>query len=49
MSLLKELWVYIRTRKKYWLVPSIVMLGILGALIIMAQGSALAPFIYTLF
>ncbi len=49
MSFLKELWAFMRTRKKYWLIPSIVMMVILGALIVMAQGSAVAPFIYTLF
>ena len=49
MSLLKELWAFMRTRKKYWLIPILVMMVILGALIVMAQGSAVAPFIYTLF
>ncbi len=49
MSLLKELWAFMRARKKYWLIPILVMMVILGALIIMAQGSAVAPFIYTLF
>ena len=49
MSLLKELWAFMRARKKYWLIPILVMMVILGALIVMAQGSALAPFIYTLF
>jgi hypothetical protein len=49
MSFLKELWAFIRARKKYWLLPIIVMMVILGGLIVMAQGSAVAPFIYTLF
>jgi len=49
MSLLKELWAFMRARKKYWLAPILVMMVILGALIVMAQGSAVAPFIYTLF
>ena len=49
MSFLKELWAYIRTRKKYWLIPILVVMVILGALIVLAQGSAVAPFIYTLF
>lgn len=49
MSLLKELWAFMRARKKYWLVPILVMMVIVGALIVMAQGSAVAPFIYTLF
>jgi hypothetical protein len=49
MSFLKELWAYMRTRKKYWLIPILVMMLILGGLIVLAQGSAVAPFIYTLF
>jgi len=49
MSFLKELWAFMRTRKKYWLIPIIVMMVILGLLIVMAQGSVVAPFIYTLF
>ncbi len=49
MSLIKELWAFMRARKKYWLIPILVMMVILGALIVMAQGGAVAPFIYTLF
>ena len=49
MSFLKELWAFIRARKKYWLLPILVMMVLLGCLIDMAQGSAIAPFIYTLF
>lgn len=49
MSLLNELWAFMRARKKYWLIPILVMMVILGILIVMAQGSAVAPFIYTLF
>jgi len=49
MELLKELWVFLRTRKKYWLWPVFVMMAVLGVLIVLAQGSAVAPFIYTLF
>jgi uncharacterized protein DUF5989 len=49
MSFLRELWAYMRTRKKYWLVPILVVMVILGGLIVLAQGSAVAPFIYTLF
>jgi hypothetical protein len=49
MSFLKELWAYMRTRKKYWLIPILVVMLILGGLIVLAQGSAVAPFIYTLF
>lgn len=49
MSILKELYAFMKIRKKFWLAPIIlVMLG-LGALIVLAQGSAVAPFIYTLF
>ena len=49
MSFLKELWAFMRERKKYWLLPIILMAALLGVLIVMAQGSAIAPFIYTLF
>jgi hypothetical protein len=49
MSFLKELWAYMRIRKKFWLIPILVVMVILGGLIVLAQGSAVAPFIYTLF
>ena len=49
MSFFKELWRFLRVRKKYWLLPILVMMVLLGALIVMTQGSAIAPFIYTLF
>jgi hypothetical protein len=49
MSFLAELWSYVRTRKKYWLVPIMLVMLVLGALLVLAQGSAVAPFIYTLF
>jgi len=49
MSFLKELWAFMRARKKFWLVPILIMMALLGALIVVAQGSAVAPFIYTLF
>jgi hypothetical protein len=49
MSFVAELWMFIRVRKKYWLLPIIVMLGVFGGLLILAKGSAVAPFIYTLF
>lgn len=49
MSFIKDLWAFLRTRKKYWLLPIIIMMALLGALIVLAQGSAVAPFIYTLF
>ena len=49
MSLIKELWAFMRARKKYWLWPIFIMMAVLGALIVLAQGSAVAPFIYALF
>jgi SAM-dependent methyltransferase len=49
MSFLAELWAYMRTRKKFWLLPIMLMMVVLGALLVLAQGSAVAPFIYTLF
>ena len=49
MSILFELWAFMRVRKKYWLAPILFMLLICGGLVILAQGSAVAPFIYTLF
>jgi len=49
MSFIKELWAFLRTRRKYWLWPIVVVMALLGVLIVLAQGSAVAPFIYTLF
>lgn len=49
LELLRELWAFMRERKKFWMAPIIVVLLFLGALIVFAQGSAVAPFIYTLF
>jgi hypothetical protein len=49
LELLKDLWGFMRARKKFWLAPLIVMLLLLGVLIVLSQGSAVAPFIYTLF
>lgn len=48
-DLIKELWSFMRVRKKFWLLPIILVLLLLGGLLILAQGSAVAPFIYTLF
>ena len=48
-DLMKDLWAFMRERKKFWLAPIIVVMLVLGALIVIAQGSAVAPFIYTLF
>ena len=49
MSFLIELWSFMRVRKKYWLVPVVLIILLFGALIVLTQGSAVAPFIYTLF
>ena len=49
MSLIKELWGLMRERKKFWLLPILLVMLIVGGLIVFAQGSILAPFIYTLF
>ena len=49
MSFLKELWEFLKVRKKFWLLPIILVMLLLGVLIVLAQGSAVAPFIYTLF
>ncbi len=48
-SLVRELWAFMKMRKKWWLLPIVVMMLLIGALIIFAQGSVLAPFIYTIF
>jgi len=49
LDLLKDLWSFMKVRKKFWLAPIIIVLLLLGALIVLSQGSAVAPFIYTLF
>ncbi|MCA1642719.1 MAG: DUF5989 family protein [Acidobacteria bacterium] len=49
LSLANEIWLFLRQNKKYWLLPIIVVLVLMGALLIFAQSSALAPFIYTIF
>ena len=48
-SFIREFWQFIRVRKKYWLLPILLMLVVLGGLLVLTQGSAVAPFIYTLF
>ena len=48
-SFITELWMFMRSRKKYWLLPIFIVMALLGALVIFTQGSAIAPFIYTLF
>ena len=49
MDFLTELWAFIRVRKKFWLLPVFVMMAVFGGLVILSQGSAVAPFIYTIF
>ena len=49
MSFLAELWAFARARKKFWLLPLLVILGLFGGLLVLTKGSALAPFIYTIF
>jgi hypothetical protein len=49
MSFLAELWAFMRERKKFWLLPILIVMSVFGALIVLTQGSAVAPFIYTLF
>ena len=49
LSIFKELWGFLKARKKWWLLPILLMIVLLGLILIFAQGSALAPFIYTVF
>jgi hypothetical protein len=49
LSFLKEFWEFFRERKKYWLLPIVIILGLFGFLIVLTQGTAVAPFIYTIF
>ncbi len=49
MSFVSELWLFLRVRKKFWLLPILVMLVVFGGLVVLTQGSAVAPFIYTIF
>ena len=49
LELLRDLWAFLRVRKKFWLAPIIIVLLLVGAIIVLAQGSVVAPFIYTLF
>lgn len=49
MSFLAELWMFLRVRKKYWLLPIVFMMVVFGGLVVLAKGSAVAPFIYTIF
>jgi hypothetical protein len=49
MSFIRELWAFLRVRKKLWLAPILIVMLVVGGLLLLAQGSAVAPFIYTLF
>ena len=49
MSFVREFWMFLRERKKFWLLPIIVMMAVFGGLVVLSQGSAVAPFIYTIF
>ncbi len=49
LDLMSDLWQFMRVRKKFWLLPLLVVMVLLGGLLVLAQGSAVAPFIYTLF
>jgi len=49
MSFLSEYWRFLRARKKFWMLPILLMLFVLGGLLVIAEGSAIAPFIYTLY
>jgi hypothetical protein len=49
ISLLQELWRFMRVRKKYWLMPVVLLMLVVGGLVVLTKGSAVAPFIYTLF
>jgi len=49
MSFLRELWNFMKVRKKFWLIPVLLIMLFLGALIVLGEGSALTPFLYTLF
>ncbi len=49
MSFIAELWEFLRARKKFWLMPIVIMMVIFGGLVVLTKGSAVAPFIYTLF
>lgn len=49
LSFVRELWAFMRVRKKFWLLPIMVMMTLFGGLVVLSKGSAVAPFIYTLF
>jgi len=49
MDFIAELWMFLKIRKKFWLLPVVVMMAVFGGLVVLSQGSAVAPFIYTIF
>lgn len=49
MDFLTELWAFLKVRKKFWLLPIFVMMAVFGGLVVLSQGSAVAPFVYTIF
>jgi hypothetical protein len=49
MSFVRELWMFMRVRKKFWLLPIMIMMAVFGGLVVLTKGSAVAPFIYTIF
>jgi hypothetical protein len=49
LSFLREFWMFLHVRKKYWLIPTFIMMVLFGGLIVLTQGSAIAPFIYAIF
>ena len=49
ISFLREMWAFLRARKKFWMLPILLLMALLGVLVVLAKGSAVAPFIYTLF
>ena len=49
MDFIREFWDFLKVRKKFWLMPVLLVLGLFGGLVVLAQGSAVAPFIYTIF
>ena len=49
MAFIREFWDFLKVRKKFWLLPVLLVLGVFGGLVVLAQGSVVAPFIYTIF
>jgi hypothetical protein len=49
MSFIREFWAFLRVRKKFWLLPILIMMAVFGGLVVLTKGSAVAPFIYTIF